>query len=103
VVSVARRLLRPAAAIVVPVIVQAVWVEFLQHGSVAANAPAALTGESWVMAWLSIPGCAAVVLFFGYRLIVHDHPDPRLDLAFAYFSTGMLVLLGISVFLMIHR
>jgi hypothetical protein len=91
------------AAVVVPLIVQAVWVEFLHHGSVAANTPAALTGESWLMAWLSIPGCAAVALFFGYRLIVRDHPDPRLDLALIYFSTGMIVLLGISGFLMVNR
>jgi hypothetical protein len=87
----------------VPLIVQAVWVEFLIHRGPVRSAPAALTGQADVVGWLSIPGCAAVVLFFGYRLIVHDYPDPRRDLAVVYFAIGMLILLGVSVFLMINR
>jgi hypothetical protein len=85
-----RGLLRPTAAVVVPLILQAVWVEFLVHRGPVRGASAALSGGAAIVWWLSVPGCAIVALFFGYRLIVRDHPDPRLDFAFVYFATGML-------------
>jgi hypothetical protein len=76
--------------------VQAVWVELLVHTPVT-NAPAALIGLAY-WAWvLSIPACAGMWLFLGYRLIIRDYPDPRFDLAWFYFTIGMLVLLTISV------
>jgi hypothetical protein len=81
--------------------VQALWVELLLHHS-PMRAPAAFAAQAYVLAWLSIPACAAMWLFFGYRLIVHDDPDPRLDFALLYFSLGLLLLLAISVALMIN-
>lgn len=96
------RLLRLTTAVIAPPIVQAIWVEMLLHAPVR-NAPAALVAQTYWLWWLSLPACAATSLLVGYWLIVRDYPDPRLNLALVYFFFGLLVLLGISLFLMINR
>jgi hypothetical protein len=85
-----------------PPLVQVLWVEFLVHTPVT-NAPAALVAPAYWLWVLSIPACAAIWLFVGYRLITRDYPDPRFDLAWFYFTIGMLVLIAISFVPMIHR
>src|SRR6185295_13526829 len=82
---------KPILALILPPIMQAVWVGFLLASPVD-NASPAVRGQylQWV---LSIPACAAVWLFLGYRLIIRDYPDPRFDLAWFYFTIGMLVLI----------
>jgi hypothetical protein len=81
---------------------QTVWVQLLLQSPVH-GAPAGLVVQAYWLWWLSLPACAAVSLFVGYRLVVRDYADPRLDFALVYFSFGILVLLGISVLLMINR
>jgi len=66
------------------------------------TAPAAVAVQAYWLWWLSIPACAAMWLFLGYRLIVRDYPDPRLDFGLLYFSVGMFILLVISGVLMIN-
>jgi hypothetical protein len=96
------RFVRPTTAVIVPPVVHALWVEFLLNAPVR-SAPVALAVQAYWLWWLSIPTCAFTLLLGGYRLIVRDYPDPRLDFALLYFSSGMLVLLGITVVLMINR
>jgi hypothetical protein len=95
------RFVRPITAVIVPLVVQAVWVEFLL-GSPVSNAPPALVVVAYWLWWLSIPACAVTVLFVGYQLFVRDYPDPRLDFAMLYFTIGVLVLLTMSGALMIN-
>jgi hypothetical protein len=95
------RFVRPTAAVIIPPLVQLLWVELLLHHS-SMRAPAAFAVQAYWRWWLSIPACAAMWLFLGCRLIAHDYPDPRLDFALLYFSLGLLLLLAISVVLMIN-
>lgn len=92
--------LRLVTAVIAPLMVQALWVELLLQAPVR-NAPAALAAQAYWLWLLSLPACAATSLLVGYRLIVCDYPDPRLDIALVYFSLGILVLMGISLILMI--
>jgi hypothetical protein len=78
---------------------QALWIKFLLgHG--VSGLPAAAVAPAYFLWVLSIPACAAMWLFLGYRLIIRDFPDPRFDLAWFYFTIGMLVLIGVSVVVM---
>lgn len=86
-----------------PPLLQALWVELLLQAAPVRNAPALLVAQAYWLWWLSIPACAAAALIVGYRLVVRDRPDPRLNLALVYFSFGIVALLGISVFLMSNR
>jgi len=88
--------------VILPPVVQAVWVEFLLASPVSSLPEAVVAPAYWLWV-LSIPGCAAIWLFLGYRLIVRDYPDPRFDLAWFYFTIGMLVLIVLSGVLMIYR
>jgi hypothetical protein len=96
------RFVRPIAAVILPPLVQALWIEFLLDSPGVSSLPAAAVAPAYVLWVLSIPGCAAMWLFLGYRLIIRDCTDPRFDLAWFYFTIGMLVLIGISVVVMIY-
>ncbi len=87
------------AAFIGPLLVQAIFVEFLLH----LPAQALSVGQVGVLWWLSIPACALALSAAGYRLLTREYDDPQLNIALVYFAAMTLVLLAISVVLMILK